>query len=478
MSKTTDERQTLNRVLGIKDVIALSFGTMIGWGWIMLAGVWVTAAGVIGAMVAFLIGAVLCIFVGLTYAELTPALPLAGGELVFSYRGLGYKASWMTGWMITFAYVGVAAWEGPALVTAIDYIIPIPRAVFLWNVAGFDVYLSWVLVGSLGGLILALLNFRGAKPAAVFQLSATIAMAIGGVLFFFGGVVAGDIANMVPASTGFNGIIVVLLMVPAMFVGFDVIPQTAEEMNIPLHKIAKVLIISILMAAAWYIIMIVGISLSAPPDIRDSASIPVAEAFAYNVGAPIVGKLMIIAAMCGILTSWNGFIIGATRVIFAMGRAKMLPPVFGKVHPKYQTPSAAIFLVGFITCISPLLGKSALVWFVDASAFGTVVAYFMVALSFVALRRKEPKLIRPYKVRGGSFVGICAALIALFFLSLYTPIGPGNLIWPYEWLMVLGWVVLGIILAIMNQKAYPDVSLREREYLMFGEEYAREKYLK
>ncbi|NLT48645.1 MAG: APC family permease [Clostridiales bacterium] len=468
------ERAELKKVMNLRDVMALAFGTMIGWGWIMLAGVWVSAAGVVGAIAAFLIGAVLCIFVGLTYAELTPALPLAGGELVFSYRGLGYKASWFTGWMITFAYVGVAAWEGPAMVTAIDYLISLPRFGYLWTVAGFDVYLSWVLVGSLGGLILAYVNYRGAKPAAVFQTVATIAMATGGILFFFGGVGFGSVSNMLPLTTNASGLVVVLLMVPAMFVGFDVIPQAAEEMNIPLRSIAKVLILSILMAAAWYIIMIVGISLCAPQDVRDAAAIPVADSFAHVLNSPAAGKFMIVAALCGIMTSWNGFILGATRVIFAMGRAKMLPPVFGKVHPKYQTPTAAIILVGLITCLSPLLGKSALVWFVDASAFGTVVAYCMVACSFVALRKKEPDLARPYMVKSGGLIGIIAVAVAVFFIMLYLPIFTPGLVWPYEWFMVFGWIILGAVLLVLNQKAYPNVPAEEREYLMFGDDYMRE----
>lgn len=466
------QRQELKKTLSTKDVLALAFGTMIGWGWIMLAGEWVSLAGVVGAVVAFAVGAVLCIFVGLTYAELTPALPLAGGELVFSYRGLGYNASFITGWMICFAYVGVAAWEGPALVTAIDYVLQLPRFGLLWNIAGFDVYISWVLVGSAGGLALAILNFRGIKQAAIFQLTATIAMALGGVCFFFGGVVKGGIANMVPTFTDANGLVAVILMVPAMFVGFDVIPQAAEEMNIPLNKIAKVLILSICMAAAWYMLMIISIALSAPADVRDSGGVPVADAFAHAMGNPVFGKLMIVAAMCGILTSWNGFIVGATRVLFSMGRAKMLPAIFGKVHHKYQTPSAAIFLVGLITCLSPLLGKEALVWFVDASAFGTVIAYFMVALSFLFLRKNEPKLARPYRVKGGTLVGILAIGVAGFFLYLYLPVGPGALL-PVEWALVLGWVVLGIIFYIMTKVSYKDVTAEEREYLMFGDEYKR-----
>jgi amino acid transporter len=457
-----------------KDVLALAFGTMIGWGWIMLAGEWVRLAGIAGAILAFVVGAVLCIFVGLTYAELTPALPLAGGELVFSYRGLGYNASWITGWMITFAYVGVAAWEGPAFVTAIDYIFVIPRVGYLWTIAGFDVYISWVLVGAAGGLVLAVLNYIGIKSAAVFQAFATLALGIGGIAFFFGSVVNGSFENMLPAFTTGNGLVAVILMVPAMFVGFDVIPQAAEEMNIPLNKIAKILIFSICLAAAWYILMIISIALAAPAEVRDGAAVPVADAFAFAMGGPVFGKLMIIAAMCGILTSWNGFIVGATRVLFSMGRAKMLPSVFGKVHPKYGSPTAAIILVGLITCASPLMGKSALVWFVDASAFGTVVAYFMVALSFLALRKREPDLVRPYKVKGGPVIGVLAVGVSLFFLFLYLPIGPGALI-PVEWALVLGWVVLGVVFFIFVKAKYRDVKSEETEYLLFGKEYERKR---
>jgi amino acid transporter len=472
------ERSVLSRAMTTKDVVALAFGTMIGWGWVMLAGSWAASAGVLGAMLAFGVGAVLCIFVGLTYAELTPALPLAGGELVFSYRAMGYVPSWICGWMITFAYVGVAAWEGPAFVTAIDYVLPLPRIGFLWNVAGFDVYFSWYAVALVAGLLLTIMNLRGVKASAIFQTFATIALAIGGIVFVVGGVIRGEAANLVPVFTTGKGFAAVVLMVPAMFVGFDVIPQAAEEMNIPLGQIAKILIVAILLAAGWYMLMIFGICISAPGDIRVSKGVPVADAFAYAMGSPVFGKLMIITAMCGILTSWNGFILGATRVLFSMGRAKMLPAVFGKVHPKYDTPTAAIILVGIITVLSPLLGKSALVWFVDASAFGTVVAYTMVALSFIFLRKNEPELVRPYKVKGGMAVGVCAVGVGIFFLYLYLPAGPSPLV-PIEWALVLGWVALGVILFIANgvKNTVAGVSLAEREYLMFGKEYSRAKYL-
>lgn len=474
----TGKRRKLKRSLGVTDVLALAFGTMIGWGWIMLAGKWVTDSGVCGAILAFVVGAVLCIFVGLTYAELTPALPLAGGEVVFAYRAMGYNASMITGWMIAFAYLGVAAWEGPALATALGFLFGdyLPAGPVLWQVAGFDVTTTFVLIGSLGALLLAYVNYKGAKSSAIFQTVATIAMALGGVAFLVAGVVKGDVANMVPMFTSGQGFVAVLLMVPAMFVGFDVIPQAAEEMNLPLNKIATILILSICMAAVWYILMILSVALAAPEEAREGFSnIPVAEAFAWVMQNPIFSKIMIVAAMCGILTSWNGFLVGATRVLFSMGRAKLIPDAFAKVHPKYHSPVTAIVLVAIITAASPLLGKGALVWFVDASAFGTVVAYFMVACSFLVLREKEPELERPFKVKGGRLVGVLAIGVAFFFLYLYLPLGSPSPLTEIEWFLAGGWIVLGVILHIVQSidNRIKGVTLKDIEYQMFGSKYKR-----
>ena len=249
-----EQRQELKKTLNMKDVLALAFGTMIGWGWIMLAGSWVGNGGTLGAIIAFALGGVMSIFVGLTYAELTPALPLSGGELVFSYRAMGYNASWFTGWFITLAYLGVACWEGPALANALGFLFAglLPDLGHLYTIQGSEVTGFFLLIGIGGAVIMTALNFFGAKASAIFQTMATVAMAIGGIAFFVCGTATGDIANIQPMFTTSTGLVAVLLAVPAMFVGFDVIPQAAEEMNIPLGKIGKVMIIAICMAAGWY----------------------------------------------------------------------------------------------------------------------------------------------------------------------------------------------------------------------------------
>ena len=445
----------------MKDILALAFGTMIGWGWIMLAGSWVGNGGSIG---------------------LTPMLPLSGGELVFSYRAMGYNASWFTGWMITLAYLGVAAWEGPALSNALNFLFSglLPQGPVLWTFAGSEVTVSFILIAAVGAVVMTVINYRGAKASAVFQTMATVAMAIGGIAFAICGTATGSLDNFVPLFTDGKGFVAVMLAVPAMFVGFDVIPQAAEEMAIPLGKIGKVMIIAICMAAFWYCLMIFAVAISTPGDVldgfvNDPDAVPVANCFAYALNNPIFGKLMIIAAMCGILTSWNGFVVGASRVIFAMARAKQLPEIFGKVHPKYGSPTAAVLLVGVITIISPCAGKSALVWFVDSAAFGTVVAYFMVSLSFFILRKKEPDLTRPFHTPAGPVIGVGALLVALFFLWLYLPgLGSPSPLTGPEWGFVGGWIILGIILFIVNKAGKNGhVSKEEREYLMFGNEYKR-----
>src|SRR5699024_12263028 len=118
------EDQKLLKTLRNKDVIALAFGSMIGWGWVVNAGIWITKGGSLGSIIAFLIGGLLVVLVGLTYSELASALPLAGGELIYSFKAMGRVVSFMTTWAIILGYVSVVAFEAVALPTVFSYLIP------------------------------------------------------------------------------------------------------------------------------------------------------------------------------------------------------------------------------------------------------------------------------------------------------------------------------------------------------------------
>src|SRR5690606_6555198 len=142
-----DSDQQLLKLLGNKDVLALAFGAMIGWGWVVTTGLWITEAGSLGAILAFVVGGVLVVFVGLTYAELASALPLAGGEYVYSYKAMGRVASFITTWAIILGYVSVVAFEAVALPTVFEYLIPNYSMGHLYTIAGWDVTATWVGVG-------------------------------------------------------------------------------------------------------------------------------------------------------------------------------------------------------------------------------------------------------------------------------------------------------------------------------------------
>ena len=440
------EIQTFSKVLARREVITLSFGAMIGWSWVLLTGEWLQRAGTLGAISAMVIGGIAVIFISLTYAELVSAMPEAGGEHVYTHRALGRLPSFICTWALIMAYVTVPVFESVALPTAMEYLFPDLRIGLLWRVADSDVYASMVMVGVVGAILMSGANYIGIRFAAILQSIITIVFLLIGLSFIGGSMVNGDIQNTTPMFTsGVGGAMSVLIMVPALLVGFDVIPQSAEEINVPPEQIGKLLVFSVSLAVLWYVIITLAVSLAMDHTSLADADIATADANAVVWNSQIAGKIMIIAGIAGILTSWNAFILGGSRVIYAMAKSGLLPSAFAKLHPKYKTPYLAILMIGGLSCISPFFGRTILVWIIDAGSFAIVIAYGMVAFAFLRLRIKEPDMQRPFKLRYGMTIGYLALLMSIGLFVIYLPGSPSALLWPYEWAMVLGWILLGVI---------------------------------
>jgi APA family basic amino acid/polyamine antiporter len=450
--ETDKQAVSFLRVLGRREVLALAFGAMIGWSWVVLSSTWITSAGTLGAILAFLLGGTAMLLIGLTYAELASALPFAGGEHVYSDRALGPGASFICTWAIVLGYVSVATFEAVALPTVLDSLVPGLDKGFLWQVAGWDVYLSWVLTGVAGAIVMTLINVRGVRMAALIQSVVVLAILVVGVLFVTGAVVTGDLANLQPyLRDGIGGISLVLVMVPFMFVGFDTIPQAAEEIDLPFREIGKVLMVSVAMAIAWYSLIVLGVGLVMDPVSLADATVATADASARVYGET-GGTILLVAGLAGIITSWNAFILGGSRALYALARAQLLPGWLGELHPRYHTPHKAVILIGVLSIIGPFFGRPALVWVVDAGGLGIVIAYALVATSFLVLRRREPELARPYRVPLGGVVGTLALLLSVGLGLLYLPGSPAALVWPQEWAIVLAWTLLGAALYGLRRK--------------------------
>ncbi len=435
----------LTRVINKRQVLALAFGAMVGWSWVALTGVWLDNAGPAGAMLAFLAGGAALTFVGLTYAELASAMPFVGGEHVYSQRALGATASFICTWAILLGYVSVVAFEAVALPTVLEYLVPGFSRGYLWTVAGWEVNATWVAVGAIAAVAMVVINILGIRTAARIQVLVVVVVLASGLALVAGAAVNGEVENLKPAFTGGTaGVLAVLVMVPFMFVGFDVIPQSAEEIDLPFAEIGRLLLLSIGCAIAWYALIIGAVALGLSEEQRAAATLPTADAASVLFGGSWAGKLLVIGGIAGILTSWNAFLIGGSRALFALARAGQVPAVFGELHPRYHTPRNAILLVGGLAVIAPLFGRPAMVWLVNAGGLGIVTAYAIVALSFLVLRVREPEMERPYRVRYGTLTGYLALIFSVLLAGLYLPFSPAALTWPQEWLIIVSWCALGI----------------------------------
>lgn len=460
-----EQKSKFDKVMGSWDILVIAFGAMIGWGWVINSGDWITTAGFAGSMIAMLIGGVMVLFVGLTYAELTSAMPQCGGEHVFSYRAMGANGSFVCTWMIVLGYVATSAFEAAALPTVMTYLFPNFNQVYLYTIAGRDIYLTSVVFGVFFAILITYINIKGAKTAAIFQTILTAIIAIAGILLVVGSAVNGDVSNiedqMWEAGTGdtLGSVFKVACMTPFLFIGFDVIPQAAEEINVPYKKVGRIMLLSIFLAVAWYLLIVFAVCNVMPQsaiaqEMNSANGLVSAKAIEIAFNSPMMSKVLVLGGVCGIITSWNSFLMGGSRAIYSMGEALMVPEGLGRLG-KNKTPVAALILCGIACCIAPFFGKGVLVWLVDAASFGCVIAYLFVSISFCILRKKRPEMDRPYKVRHAGFVGFMAVAMAGFMTLLY--IIPASfsaaLVWQ-EWIVVGVWIVLGVVFYCYSKNKY------------------------
>lgn len=452
--------------MGTSDILVVAFGAMIGWGWVVTSGRWIQSAGTIGTVIGFIIGGIMIYFVGMTYAELTPAMPKDGGEHVFSYKAFGPTGSFICTWAVILSYTGVVCFEAVSLPAIISSVFPSFNQVYLYSVAGSDVYLTGVILASVCSLGIIVINIFGIKDASILQTVLTVTIAAVGVILFIASVINGDSANLegqVIAGEGFEAIkniMSVAVIAPFFLFGFDVIPQVAEEINIPLKKIAGVLLLSIICAVAFYglVVFAVGYALNSSEiaAAMQESGLVTALAMEKMFNSTVMAKVLIVGGFCGVVTSWNSFMIGGSRAIFSMAESRMIPEEFSVLDKKYKTPVNALLLIGVLSLAAPFFGRTMLVWISDVASFACCLVYCMVSMSFIILRKKEPDLNRPYKVKHYKFVGLTASLLSGMIVVLFLVPGSSCTLTFQEWIIIGGWALLGLIFYIVCKKKYKE----------------------
>lgn len=454
----------LARRLGSFDFFSVAFGSIVGVGWVVVLGTWLERAGPAGAVLAFLLGGGVMYLIGLCYAELTAAMPVCGGEIAFAYRAYGLGKAALVGWYLTLGYVAVSGFEAVAIGRVVAYLFPRTDAWPLYTLQGHPVYLPHLVLGTACALLITAINYRGVQVAARFQNALTLVLIGAGAVFVAAGLLRGAWAHLEPAfsEAPVLGTLAVFITTPLWFVGFDVIPQAAEESlpGFPRRRLGTLILFSIVAATLFYAGVILSVARLEPWRLLVGLPLPTAAAFGTAFASPAPARLVLIAGLVGLLTSWNGFFLAAARVLFSLGRARIIPSGFGEPHPRYHTPHRAVLLVGAVTALAPFLGHRNLTYLVNVSSSCIAAAFLGVCLSMRALRRRDPAMARPYRVPGGETVALLGAAGAgVIVVALFAPGSPVALQWPVEWAILAAWTILGLSLwraARRRREAIPE----------------------
>jgi amino acid transporter len=409
-------------------------------------------------------------------------LPVAGGEVAYSYLAFGTGKAFLVGWFLAFGYLSVSAFEAISVGRVLGYLVPGLDMWPLYEISGETVYGSHLALATLTTGAITWINFRGVSGAARLQTGLTIAFVAVILVLVGAGLTGGSAANTQPwfAGAGRTGILAgmatVFVTAPFWFVGFDTIPQGAEEARVSVspRALALLILLSIIGATIFYCALIWSVARSGPWQEIAAADMPAATAFNLLTDSPWLANLVLVAALLGLLTSWNGFFLAGSRVLFALGRGHIVPPALGGTHLRFGTPAPAVLVTGALTLAGACLGRGAMVAFIDVGSFCIALAFLGVTFSVARLRRDYPQLERPYRMPFGRLVPVCAGLGAgLILVVMIVPGSGAALVWPLEWILLLAVVALGALawwLGAAGRRTLDEAGRRER---ILGEYAAR-----
>jgi amino acid transporter len=238
------------------------------------------------------------------------------------------------------------------------------------------------------------------------------------------------------------------------------------------RKLGIAIIVTILMGAVFYTMIILALGLSAPVHriieiTANKNAMPLAEVFRTGLGSEWMARLVLFAGLLGILSTLNGIFIAATRILFAQGRGGLLPHWFAELHPEHHTPKNAVLFVGAIALAGPFIGKAGLLHIVNS--YSLVFSFILTITAFAALRlrRTAPEMPRPYRTaRSSIYLAIAVGFILIGLMTL--PGSPGQM-GRAEFVTVIVWMILGLALYWLRQSGRTPMTGDEQRRMILGD---------
>jgi len=417
-----EKQSTLVRGLTLITLFTLITGAMVGMAWAILANVLLDRAGP-AVVLSLAIAAFLSLFIGLCFAELCSAMPYAGGEYIYVKRALGKFPGFITGWILVLAYAAMMPGECIIIGKLVNGILP---------------QFSPTVIGVTAAILFTVINLIGIRLSGLVQFLLTSALFVGILIYVFAGLPALELSNFEPFfGRGVGGIFIMIPIAMLAYMGYDVLPQAAEEVDAPIRKMVFIIPASIFFVGFVYVLVIVVTAGLVPWEqiAKSTEHIPIIPAVLKALGEK-GPTIIIIAGVCGLITTMNAFLVGGSRLLMAMAKDNELPSAFKRIHQRFHVPSVGIIFLGLLGVAGSFI-KELIVLF-DTAASSVLICYLLVAIALIVLRRKEPGLDRPYRVPGYPAVPIVAivAVIPTWLISL-------AILKTWALAVYFGWIVLG-----------------------------------
>jgi APA family basic amino acid/polyamine antiporter len=446
----------LNRSLGPVALTALGIGGIIGTGIFVLTGIAAAEHAGPAVVLSFIIAGLGCIFAGLCYAEFAAMVPVSGSAYAYSYATLGEFTAWFVGWNLVLEYLVAsatvavgwsrycitllhqlninilpAALSGSPLKLAADGVTIVASGTVL-NVPGIFVALLATWICYIGIRQSAIVN------TIVVCIKVAIVLAVIGFGAFY--VNPANWHPFIPPNNGtfgafgWSGVLRASGIVFFSYIGFDAVSTAAQEAKNPARNMPIGILGSLLICTLLYILMSgVLTGLMPYPLLNDAA--PVAVALSAHPQLSWLTIWVTCGALAGLTSVILVLMLAQARIFLSMSRHGLLPPFFGRVHARYRTPYVSTLIIGaFAAVVAGLLPVDVLG---ELVSIGTLIAFVVVCVGVLVLRKTRPDLPRPFRVAGIWLVaplGIAICLLMVAFLPQST------------WIRLVVWTVVGVVI--------------------------------
>jgi len=465
--ESSEEQGGLKRTLGARSLIALGIGAIIGAGLFSITG---GAAGYNAGpavTISFIIAAVACGFAGLCYAEFASMIPIAGSAYTYSYATMGEFIAWIIGWDLVLEYaVGAAtvsiSWSRYFVKFLSYYDIHLPVAM---TMSPFDT--ATLADGSIvHGMInfpaifiivlMSLLLIKGTKESAAIN-NIIVGLKVAVVLIFialgWGFINSSNYTPYIPTNTGefghfgWSGIVRAAGIIFFAYIGFDAVSTAAQEAKNPKRDMPIGILVSLAICTILYILfahVMTGVANYTSFQGADGIA-PVAVAIDHmgttdangviTPAYPWLNKAIIIAILAGYSSVIMVMLMGQSRVFFSMSKDGLLPKIFSSVHPKFGTPSKSNLLFMVFVSLFAAFVPARVVG--EMTSIGTLLAFVLVCVGIIVLRKKQPDLPRAFKTPLVPLIPILGIVCCLAMMAAL----PGD-----TWLRLIIWMAIGIFI--------------------------------